>query len=192
MAASRAKRGRWSGASVVVAAALVAGATAGPGCSTSRPVPVAAEAPMPADFSIAIVVRVPEAQADAYQAGDRSEPRATRPARYLVEADNVLRVVVGPGALPKIFPPPTRRLTPEQAAGLWAQVRDSGLLTEGETVSREVLGAEFADQPLEVKEPTALISLRAEGRRVYRRAALTEGSAIFRLTDSLAELAWLQ
>lgn len=157
------------------------------GCAATPPT-VADEAP--ADFSLAVVVRVPEAQADAWTTGDRTKPRAVRPARYLLESDDLLRAVIGPGGLPRTFPPPTRRLTQAQVESLWARVRDSGLLT-GEAITREALGQEFADKPEPVAEPTALMVIRADGRRVYRRQVLSEGSAAYGLTDALAELAWI-
>ncbi|MCC6676707.1 MAG: hypothetical protein IT436_06145 [Phycisphaerales bacterium] len=169
-------------------AAGVAALWAGGGCSSTPPAP-SAEAP--ADFSVAVVVRVPDAQADAWTAGDRSQPRAVRPARYLLEADDLLRVVIGPGGLPKTFPPPTRRLTKSQVDALWHRVRDSGLLTEGEQASREALGQEFADRPAPVSEPMALMVIRADGHRIYRREAMAPGSAAYQLTDALAELAWI-
>lgn len=161
----------------------------GAGCGST---PAAAGDSAPADFSLAVVVRVPEADADAWTAADRSAPRAQRPARYLVEADDVLRVMLGPGALPRTFPPPTRRLTRAQVESLWAKIREAGLLTEGEVVSREGLGQEFADRPAIVAEPTALLSIRAGRERVYRREVLREGSAVYRLTDELAGLAWIE
>lgn len=180
-----ARRGRW-----VWITAYVAGVALGAigGCSSTAP---AAGAETPADFSVAVVVRVPEAQADAWTAADRSQPRAVRPARYLLEADDLLRVVIGPGGLPRTFPPPTRRLTRAQVDGLWARVRDSGLLTEVEEASREALGQEFADRPAPVAEPTAIMVIRVDGRRLYRRQVMAPGSAAYELTDALAELAWI-
>lgn len=172
---------------------MVAWAVAGAGCSSSRPVgPVAKEPTPPADFSVAVVVRVPDSQAEAWTAADRSRPRAVRPARYLLEADNLLRVVVGPGGMPKTFPPPTRRLTRAQVESVWARLSGTPLLTEGEAVSREALGQEFADRPGPVSEPTALIVVRADGRRVYRQEVLKPGSTAYALTDRLAELAWIE
>lgn len=184
----RAGTGRWRLAAALLAGAAAVGAPGGCSSTPAGPGP----ASVPADFSVAIVVRVPEAQADAWTAGDRSQPRATRPARYLLEADDLLRVVVGPGGVPKTFPPPTRRLTREQVEAVWARLRDSQLMTGGEAISRDALGQEFADRPMAVSVPTALIVVRADGKRVYRQEALAPGSPAYGLTDALAELAWIE
>jgi hypothetical protein len=79
----------------------------------------------PRDFWIGITVTGPiRESAAAYDA----LPRAIRPARYVVEADRILRVSLGPGATADAFPPPTRRLTAAEFNDLYAAARDAGLL----------------------------------------------------------------
>ncbi len=87
------------------------------GAATSAP---------PRDFWLGITVTGPiRESAAAYDA----LPRPLRPARYVVEADRILRVAYGPGATTDAFPPPTRRLTATEFNDLYAATRDAGLLS---------------------------------------------------------------
>jgi hypothetical protein len=91
--------------------------TSSGGAATSAP---------PRDFWLGITVTGPIRESTAaYEA----QPRSMRPGRYVVEADRILRVALGPGATPESFPPPTRRLTPAEFADLYHAAQDAGLLT---------------------------------------------------------------
>ncbi len=86
-----------------------------------------ADAP-PADFWLAVTVMRPiplGALINARTEADRSN--RPRPARYVVEADAILRVAIGYGATEQTFPPQTRQLSRTQWTGLWHTLRDSGL-----------------------------------------------------------------
>lgn len=167
-------------------------ALSGAGCA-STPKPGA----MPPDFAVAVTVRVPEAQADAWTIARQDQPRALRPGKYVVEPDSLLRVWVGPGAKTTSFPPPTRRLSQDQVAQLWAQVRDAGWTAEPakRSAARPTgIRAEFDAEPGPVAESTAIIYIAAGGERYYRLEPLESNPAspARRLTDTLAEMAWLR
>ncbi|HMN41948.1 MAG TPA: hypothetical protein PKE29_13980 [Phycisphaerales bacterium] len=79
----------------------------------------------PRDFWIGITVTGPIRESSAaYDA----LPRPLRPARYVVEADRILRAALGPGAPRESFPPPPRRLSAAEFNDLFAAARDAGLL----------------------------------------------------------------
>jgi len=82
----------------------------------------------PKDFWLAVTVLRPVPLGALINA--RTEPEHStvpRPARYVVEADAVLRAAVGYGASESTFPPQTRQLTSAQRTHLWRMVRDSAL-----------------------------------------------------------------
>jgi hypothetical protein len=86
----------------------------------------------PADFWLAVTVLRPVPLGALINA--RTEPeRSTvpRPARYVVEADAILRVAVGYGATERTFPPETRQLSAEQVRSLWQSLRASELTDPG-------------------------------------------------------------
>ena len=104
-----------------------------PGCASSRAerieAALIADEPPP-DFTLAVTVLrpVPLGALINARTQDASRPTVQRPARYIVEADAVLRVAVGYGATEKTFPPETRQLTASQFAGLWRQLKNSPLV----------------------------------------------------------------
>lgn len=55
---------------------------------------------------------------------------AMRSARYIVEADGILRASIGSAVTPESFPPIIRRLDDRQVAGLWAIVDRTGMLRD--------------------------------------------------------------
>lgn len=137
--------------------------------------------------------------ADADEREERREdravpnlPRSLRPARYIVEADGVLRVSIGAGASTTTFPSQTRQLTPRQLDALWRQLRATNLLAQGNAARIE--GPEEAKRAPD--RTTALIYASFDGRRVQLRLLLDRGSddavAAERLVDRLAELAWIR
>ncbi len=79
----------------------------------------------PDDFWLSVTVTGPVRESmAAYDA----LPRALRPARYVLEADHVLRAAVGPGAKDEAFPAPTRRLSSMDVTQLYRLVGEAGLL----------------------------------------------------------------
>ena len=103
-----------------------------PGCASSRQARVEsallADMP-PADFTLAVTVMRPVPLGALINA--RTEPPrsgALRPARYVVEADAVLRAAIGYGATEQTFPPRTRQLSAAQLADLWNALRSSALV----------------------------------------------------------------
>jgi len=174
------KTGRW------FLAVLVAGLAA---CRSNTPPPAPAEAPLPderpADFVLAATVYSPRSMEKARL------PRSLKPARYIIEADGVLRAAVGPGSAGTTFPGQTRRLTPAEFDSLWRMVRESGLLDPG--------SAWRVEDPGEITRAsdrtTALVYVGYGGRRTTLRLLLDrsgpEAVAAERVVDRLAELAWV-
>lgn len=152
------------------------------GCRASPKVPVEALDEPPRDFALAVTVVSP--------LGDDAE-RALRPAKYIVEADGVLRASVGPGSNTETFPPRTRQLTPRQHDQLWRAVRETGLLAPDHP-------ARVGDPsvvPPNPRRPGATIFVAAEGQRRYWLVALDEqdpdAAGVRLLIDRLASLAWV-
>lgn len=169
--------------------AVMLGVLAVGGCRSSSPAPPpAAEAvpdERPKDFIFAATVYSPKSMREA------ALPRSLKPARYIIEADGVLRAAVGPGATVETYPGQTRQLTPRQFDSIWRLVRDSGMLDPGNP-SR-------VDDPETIqREPgrtTALVYIGYGERRTTLRIVLdrtSEGAASAeKVIDKLAELAWV-
>ena len=151
------------------------------------PAPVVAALPdaRPADFVLAATVYSPKGMAGV------KLPRSLRAARYIVEADGVLRAGLGPGAQATTYPGQTRRLTAREFDALWRMVRESGLLDSA--------SAWRVDDPEGITRAsdrtTALVYVGYEGKRTTLRMLLDrsgpEAVAAERLIDRLAEWAWV-
>lgn len=204
---------RWNRV-IAVAGGLALGAVGGvgaAGCSATPPLPETAAAPLPdarpRDFELAVTVLSPpvakagvdeeELMDEAGQFGPPPPsgprlPRSLRPARYIVEADGVLRVAEGEGAKTTTFPLETRQLSSRQFDALWRQLRQTNLLASGNPAR--------IDAPEDaVRSPdrtVALIYTSYESQRVTLRVLLDRRSedaiAAERLVDRLAELAWIR
>src|SRR5262245_38039155 len=168
---------------------VAAGLAAGFSCSStpaalSPPPPIPEERPQ--DFVLAATVLTPT------DVKTTNLPRSLRPARYIVEADGVLRAAVGAGSTTTTYPPQTRQLTARQMDSLWRQLRESNLLDPGNP-SRIDAPEAVARAP---DRTTALIFVGGDGRRVTLRVLLdrrTEDAvAAERLVDRLADLAWIR
>lgn len=139
---------------VMTMALLAAIAVALPACSSARDARFAAAIERdqpPADFQLGITVQAPQSRLGARaiitpardgqpatqtfvsntpygQRGVAAIPVSHRPARYVFEADWVLRSAVGYGARESNFPTQTRQLNAEQIQQLWTMLQSSGLL----------------------------------------------------------------
>lgn len=175
----------------VATVATVCVAVALAGCSSTAQVKertnlrlAEADAP-PADFTVAFTVLAP-----ASSDGNPRVPRGKRPARYVMEADGVLRSAVGMACSEETFPPRTRQLTKEQVKALWDEMRRGGLLDAdhpdmiGPAPSAEALGT----------RTTFVVSYAALGR--HRRLAVPDSGSVSSeaaagLADRLAALSWI-
>ncbi len=150
----------------------------------------------PDDFVLGVTVYdLPSA--DPISSTDTSQlPRAVRPARYVIEADGVLRASHGTAASPSDFPPMTRRLTPEQIDRLWTLTRATGVYpgAEGAPGAGEQVGPVAGYEP-PMGRITALIESFAAGQRASTALPIDSddqrASPVRALTDALAELAWV-
>jgi len=149
----------------------------------------------PGDFWLGVTVLRPIPLGAIINA--RTEPANStipRPARYVVEADAILRVAVGYGATEKTFPPETRQLTAQEFADIWQTLRASALvdpdhpgrtgkLPELEEFSRDTQG----------RGGYSVSFCIAGDRRIL---AIDEASPAAadarRLVDQLAALAWIK
>jgi hypothetical protein len=126
----------------------------------------------PADFTLAVTVRSRPGSDPAHLNPSH------RPARYVMEADWILRAAIGPGASEDTFPPRTRQLSFEQVRRLWRDLRDSGLLEEP------------ALSPVEAELVYTLhYSADGSGRTLRLDGANFAGAE--RLVGDLAALAWV-
>jgi hypothetical protein len=160
-------------------------------CGSSSPISGPVQGPplpdqRPADFIMSATVFSPRA-AEAV-----SLPRSLRPARYIVEADGVLRAGTGTDVGINTFPPQTRRLTARQWDALWREVRDSGLLDPGSP-------ARVDDPETLQRDPTrttALFFISFAETRATLRVPLDRSDDVAvsaeRVVDQLAELAWMR
>lgn len=180
--------------SLVIALAVPLGA----GCAGSSvprsPYAAAVDAQEPpADFWLsATVLRTPADTASRAAAYLRT-PVAVRPARYVVEADRMLRVAVGSGANEETFPPETRRLTAAEFSGLWFTLRESSLAVEdsprliGPPPSASSVGGEtWYLVGYSVAGDRRLVAVRAEPNPD------PEAADAARLVEQLAGLAWMK
>lgn len=139
---------------LLVSAGVLAAACLASGCASARDArfndAIARETP-PADFQLGVTVQAPLTRLGARavitpardgrpatqtfvsntpygQRGVAAIPVSHRPARYVFEADWILRAAIGYGARETTFPPQTRQLTQAEIAELWSTLRASGLL----------------------------------------------------------------
>ncbi len=176
--------GVWTGLAVFVVVLVGAGCGAKALPKVSTPARALPD-DRPRDLAIAATVFSPRVPLP-----DTQLPRSLRPARYIVEADGVLRSTQGQAA--SSFPPRTRQLTPREVDQLWRLLRDSGLLDEGNP-------ARLTDPEGAVRsgdKTTAMVYVSFEGRRTTLRVLLDRSSPdaieAERLVDRLAELSWVQ
>jgi hypothetical protein len=165
---------------VVGCAALMAGGCAG-GKRAELAAALKGDEP-PADFSLAVTVHGDVGGAAGAGGG---APAATgQPgsvsARYVMEADWVLRAATGAGVSETTFPAQTRQLTHDQVQRLWWELRDSGLLEGG--------GARAGERG----ERGAVISYSVAGVRRTIRPLAADRPPVSRIVDRLAELAWVK
>lgn len=151
--------------------------------------PAAASRPVPDDFALGLTVTNPSTRTVA----DHPNPRWARQARYVLEADSVLRVMRGPGTTRDTFPPFTRRLSREQVESIWRIVEDIPTQPTIEPASSLLPGS----PQRATAGPSYDLELAAHGRRSRHTFTQTDpdeaGAAQARLlADRLAELAWLR
>jgi hypothetical protein len=168
---------------LVLATVLAAGGCAG---ERSSPLDTAVtRASPPSDFWLAVTVYAPEARP-----GDEPVARSERAARYVIEADQVLRVSIGSGVSEETFPPQTRQLDAGDVDALWESLRTGSLVDAASPhrVTGPVGGVEASGGPVYV------VSFRAAGelRRLrVEGGAEGAGAEAKGLADRLGALAWM-
>lgn len=170
---------------------MLGGIALAQGCAQRQPAPERAadigEA-LPGDLTISVTVFSEHEDPELIARLERWR----RPARYIVEADWLLRAALGPGARESTFPTGTRQLTREDVEGLWRTLRGGGLLRidhPARVGSVERVGA----PPLGT---TALVQVVHHGRVDSRRISMETGDAdalaASALVDQLAALSWIR
>lgn len=165
------------------------------GCTSARranyAAAVAAERP-PDDFWLSVTVLRAPADTASRAAAYLRTPVATRPARYIVEADRILRAAVGSGATMETFPDETRQLTEAEFDGLWTTLRGSSLVREDHAamVGMAPSAASIGGKTMYV------VAFSAGGDRrvllIEAEPAPGDGAAdAGKLVEQLAALAWM-
>lgn len=113
--------------------------------------------------------------------------REFAPARYVVEADGMLRAAVGEGVTVETYPGRTRDLSPDEWANLWKVALETGVLDPDDprTVSGEM---SLTPDPLR----RATIWLRGGGRSAGMVVDPSRDEPTARLVTLLEELAWIR
>ena len=155
------------------------------GCATSRPI-AAADAPPP-DFMLGVTILTPPGGGAGGDEAGAAQGEGLVPARHVMEADWVLRTLVGAGVTPETFPPRTRQLRRDQVQELWTLLLDSGLLDPAHPGR---IGAWPADVPPPLRT-MLVVEFTADGEhRVVAVEATGEGGEGARaLAERLGELA---
>jgi hypothetical protein len=178
----------------LLAAALVGAGLSCAGAPRTRPEPKPVVLPerAPLDFTLGVTVLEPTGGRGPRQATPIDErPLAERPARYIVEPDGVLRVALGAGVNPRVFPRQTRQLTADQMQRLWRLTVDTQLHAP-ETLTRIDNTETFFPHR---SRPTALVYVKRDGVATHHAVRLpvgdAESAALTRLITELARLAWV-
>ncbi|MEM7756176.1 MAG: hypothetical protein AAF297_11135 [Planctomycetota bacterium] len=160
--------------SLMAVAALLLGGAVLTGCAGP-----AIPADRPPDFSLAVTIYRPNPV-------PIEAPIEQRDARFVLEADGVLRAEFGPKAREMGFPRIVRRLRPEQIDAVWNRVRDAellGLSPEGRIPGPEVF--------VPTGRSEAVIETMADGRR--RTVVRTlDREAESELLDDLGNFVWVR
>lgn len=113
--------------------------------------------------------------------------REFAPARYIVEADGVLRAAVGEGVTVQTYPGRARDLTDEEWAALWGALLATGVLDPDDP--RAVEG-EMSLNPDPLRR--AVVWARAGGRSAGMVVDPARDEATAALVTLLEELAWIR
>lgn len=135
----------------------------------------------PSDFTVALTVLVQTNRRNV-----AAIPRPERPARFVMEADWVLRAYSGPAVTDAAFPPETRQLTAAQVQDLWIDLRTAGLL---DPAHAGLVGRSPA--PGELPSPTWVVSFKAAGDRRTFVLEADSRRAAEPLLSRLCDLAWM-
>lgn len=181
---------------VVVALAAAAGLVWLPGCASQRRADyesALASSRPPEDFWIGVTVFKAPADTASRAAAYLKLPIPLRPARYVVEADRVLRAAVGSGATVDTFPDQTRQLTEAEFDRVWNTLRAGSLVGDdqaGRVGAPPGLGA-LGDRTEYIVE----FSAGGDRRMLAIEAAPNPGPGAEdarRLVEELAGLAWMK
>jgi hypothetical protein len=147
----------------------------------------------PEDFWLGVTVLKHPADTASRAAAYLRMPVATRPARYVVEADRILRVAVGSGAGEETFPDQTRQLTQAQFDDLWNTLRTSSLLGNDHPslVGRAPSEASLGERIVYIVE----FSIGGDRRMLAVEAEPVPGPGAEdakKLVEQLAGLAWMK
>ena len=143
-------------------------------------------AAVPADFLIGVTVVSP---------GEEGQPGS---ARYIMEADWILRAVLGPGAHEGVYPARTRQLTLEQVQQVWAMVESSPLADPRSPYRTGVWDPDPESGDRRPPDhPVYLVFLAADGDRrllAIDTATAPEQDVVVARTvaETLAAMAWVK
>ncbi len=149
----------------------------------------------PADFWLAVTVLRPVPLGALINARTEAE-RSTVPraARYVVEADAVLRVAVGYGATEDTYPARTRQLTRGQMWELWRALRGTGLVDADhpDRTGRLPELDEFGKRTAGRGGYCVSFSIEGERRALAIDEARPAAAEARMLVERLAALAWIE
>jgi hypothetical protein len=162
----------WAGALLCAVAVLF------PGCASTKPSSGAGAPPSDAMLSVTVMPQRPRFQ--------RPE-REFAPARYIVEADGVLRAAVGDGVTVQTYPGRTRDLTTEEWATLWQALLATGVLNLDDPRAIE---GEMSLNPDPLRR--AVVWANGNGRSAGMVVDPSRDEATAALVTLLEEMAWIR
>jgi hypothetical protein len=178
---------RYSPIIAPLAAALLCQGCASPAPSEQAAAPAAFAVAPPTDFTLAFTVFNQTSRRQV-----ASIPRGTRPMRFVLEADWVLRAFSGPNLTDQSFPRETRQLTHADVQHIWTDLGAAGLLDPAHPA---IVGTPPAITSL--PEPSAtvpaawIVTFTADGARRMLILSPDDHPAARPLLDRLADLAWM-
>jgi len=156
------------------------------GCSSSREMVLPER--RPADFTLGVVVFGDE------DAGDVSSLSA----RYIVDAEGILRASVGEGSGALTYPKITRRLTDDQLEEIWDMLNQLALFPSGGGSNGrgqwDIVQSPERFSPEDFTEAQGegyLVEIRSDGTYMAWESMIDLGSPTT-LVQMLAELAWIR
>jgi hypothetical protein len=162
-----------------------------PSCAASREEKYASAATLerpPSNFTLSITVQGPYTRV--------APDRDSRPARYILEADGLLRTALTRAATEELYPPQTRRLSDEDVRRVWLTLKNGPLFRIDHPAIVPLPPSSDSSTPPPKTTTYTITYIAADVRQILLLSADRPGAedvpAAAQLTDELAGMAWVQ